>query len=259
MESFLPNLLVFIAGFIDSIAGGGGLITVPVLTFLVGPGAVAIGTNKILGLVSALTALIVYMRKGHLQLRGSMGFLVALGLGTFVGAKITMHLPIEAFKWFLLSVCPLILIIILRRDSFVSRSGSGVKATDPLSTSGETLVAKPLWVLALLGVGCGIYDGAFGPGGGTFMFLSLAGWGGFPLLAAIATSKLANTLSAGVSLASFAYDGAVIWTVGLKLAAFSIAGALIGSHFASARAKTVVRPVLVIVVCMLLAKIASEL
>jgi uncharacterized membrane protein YfcA len=244
---FAAAFFIFLAGFIDSIAGGGGLITIPVLTLIVGPGAIAIGTNKILGLVSAGAALLVYMRKGHLRLKGSAAFLISLAAGTFTGSQVAMILPLAIFKWLLLGVCPVILFITLRRDSFITRDHA----------PGGAEIA-PHWVLGLLGFMCGFYDGSFGPGGGTFMFLSLAGWGGFPILAALATSKLANTLSAGCALISFAHNRSVVWDVGLKLSAFSVAGALLGSSFASARAKQVVRPVLVVVVLLLLAKLTME-
>jgi uncharacterized membrane protein YfcA len=89
------------------------------------------------------------------------------------------------------------------------------------------------------------------------MFLSLTLFGGFSLLGALATSKLANTLSAGVSLASFAVDRVVVWQVGLQLMGLCVAGAFIGSQLASQRAKQVVRPVLVIVVLLLLVRLAS--
>jgi uncharacterized membrane protein YfcA len=236
-------LLVFLAGFIDSIAGGGGLITVPVLTLIVGPGAIAIGTNKIVGLAAALTALLVYARKGHLRVRGSMGFLVGLAIGTWVGAKLAIVMPVEYFKWFLIGIAPVILFITLKRDSFLTREPNGVPAA--------------AGVLAFWGFACGAYDGAFGPGGGTFMFLSLTLFGGFSLLGALATSKLANTLSAGVSLASFAFDGAVVWSVGLQLMGLCVVGAFVGSQLASQRAKQVVRPVLVVVVLLLLARLAT--
>lgn len=244
MQNHIYELLIFVAGFIDSIAGGGGLITIPIMTLIVGPGAEAVGTNKILALASTVTALIVYTRKGHLRLSGSFWFLLFLGIGTFSGAKLALILPKEIFKWFLVGVAPVILFIILKRDSFITRESVSHPAAP--------------WVLALLGLMCGGYDGAFGPGGGTFMFLALAGWGGFSVLAALATSKLANALSAGVSLSSYASDGVVHWDVGLRFAIFIVAGALLGSHFASARAKYVVRPVLVIVVFLLLVKIVFQ-
>jgi len=233
--------LTFLAGFIDSIAGGGGLITVPVLTMMVGPGAVAIGTNKIVGLAAALTALIVYARKGHLQVKGSLWFLIGLAVGTWSGAKLAMVLPVEYFKWFLICIAPVILFITLQRESFLTRE----QVTKP---------AAPLW-LVFWGFMCGGYDGSFGPGGGTFMFLSLVLFGGFSLLSALATSKLANTLSAGVSLLSFSLDGAVRWTEGLSLTLFCVAGAFIGSQVASQKAKQVVRPVLVLVVLLLLIRL----
>lgn len=194
-----------------------------------------------MGLVSALTALVIYVRKGHLQLDGSGWFLAALALGTYWGSKLTLVLPVSWFTWFLVAVCPLILYITLKRDGFITQD----RLTEPSAPQ----------VLFFLGLVCGIYDGAFGPGGGTFMFLSLALWGGFSVLAAIATSKLANTISAGVSLGSFAWDDAVVWSMGLPFAVFSFVGALLGAHFASQKAKLIVRPVLVFVVLLLLARL----
>jgi uncharacterized membrane protein YfcA len=244
---FFAALLIFVSGFIDSIAGGGALINVPILTLMVGQGAIAIGTNKILGFTMALAALIVYMRKGHLQLRGSWPFLAALAAGAVTGSRVSILLSPLIFKWLLLGVCPVILFVTLRRDSFISRD----------HTKSGTEIAS-LWILLALGFICGFYDGTFGPGGGTFMFLALAGWGGFPILAALAISKLANTFSAGAALVSFGIHGSVVWDVGSKLAVFGVIGAVLGSSFASARAKTVVRPVLVIVVLLLLGKLWYE-
>jgi uncharacterized protein len=249
MTEYAYDALVFLAGFIDSIAGGGGLITVPILTLLLGPGAVAIGTNKIVGLAAALIALIVYARKGHLQIKSSAPFLIGIALGTISGSKLAMHLPKEYFQWFLLAACPVILFITLKRESFLTKEHS-----QP-SLRGRRQIA----LVAFLGAACGFYDGVFGPGGGTFMFLSLAGIGGYSVVAALATSKLANTLSAASALGSFALEGVVVWDVGLRLALFAGLGALIGSQIASKNAKVIVRPMLVIVVVILLTKLAFDI
>ena len=81
-----------IAGFIDSIAGGGGLITLPALTLVLGPGAPAVGTNKIVGTVGALAALIVYRRKKAVPVNKAMGFMVGIIVGSFTGSRITPYL-----------------------------------------------------------------------------------------------------------------------------------------------------------------------
>lgn len=247
---YFYSFLVFLAGFIDSIAGGGGLITVPVFTLLLGPGALAIGTNKIVGLAAASTALFIYARKGHLQIKGSVPFIIGLAIGTFCGAKLGTHLPARHFTWFLIAALPLLLYFILKRDSLLSMSAPHHTNRSPQSP------------LLLIGLGflCGGYDGVFGPGGGTFMFLALFVFGGFSLLPALATSKLANTLSAGLSLITYAQSGFVSWSTGLPLTALCIVGAMIGSTIATQNAKRVVRPVLAIVVILLLIRLAvSEL
>src|SRR5947209_5901322 len=94
-----------LAGFIDSIAGGGGLVTLPTLILIVGPGAQAIGTNKIVGSVAALVALGVYARAGHLQWKRSAAFAFWIGVGSFCGSRVSPLIPPEFFKWLLLVTC----------------------------------------------------------------------------------------------------------------------------------------------------------
>jgi uncharacterized membrane protein YfcA len=110
-------------------------------------------------------------------------------------------------------------------------------------------------LLIAIGAGCGIYDGAFGPGGGTLMFLSLATIARMPMLEALASSKMANALSATGSLISYSIADQVQWSKGLPLAGFIIAGALIGSRVASKSLEKVIKPVLVLVVVLLVVKV----
>jgi uncharacterized membrane protein YfcA len=106
-----------IAGFIDSIAGGGGLITLPVLLSILGSGPEAIGTNKIVGASAALVALLVYRRAGHFDLKHSVRFSLAVGLGSVLGSFITPHLPDYLFRWFILILSPFILWLIWQKES----------------------------------------------------------------------------------------------------------------------------------------------
>ena len=225
--------------------GGGGLITVPALTILLGPGAQTIGTNKILAVTSTLSALIVYIQKGHLKVSSGLPFLLAVAIGTVSGAKSAPLLPVQLFNWFLLMVCPIILWFVLKKDTFHTKLGLPAHQRLP-------------WMVAL-GLLCGFYDGVFGPGGGTFMFLSLNLIVGLPLMGAIATAKLANVVSAGGSLLTYSLQDLVLWDVGLKFAAFVLVGSILGSLTAHSKAPQIVRPLLVVVILLLMGRIAQNI
>jgi uncharacterized protein len=235
--SFVYQLVFFIAGFIDSIAGGGGLITVPGFTLLLGPGPLAIGTNKVVAVAGTLSAMFVYMRKGHLDFSLAKTFVVGVLLGTMAGAKAADHLPVEWFRIGLTVVAPVVLSVTFYKDA--------------LSRVGSTTAKHWSWLLGS-GLVVGFYDGVFGPGGGTFMFLFLVWVGGLSLLPALAVAKFANFISASGSLFVFATLDRVSWIEGLTYVPANMIGGLLGATLATKYAARVVRPVLVLVVALLL-------
>jgi uncharacterized membrane protein YfcA len=144
-----------LAGFIDSIAGGGGLITVPVFSIVLEAGATAIGTNKIVGMVSTGVALYVYRRGGHVKLTGNWTFAGFVGAGALVGAWCARYVPADAYKWLIAGVTPIVLFIVFRREMWVKQSIR------------EDHSRPRLFWLYGAGLACGFYDGIAGPGGGT--------------------------------------------------------------------------------------------
>lgn len=240
------RLCMFLAGFIDSIVGGGGLITLPLFTFFVGPGAPAVATNKVVATVSALTALIIYARKGHLRIKIAGAFFISVGIGTILGSRLALYLPVELFKYFIIAVCPVFLFIILNKKYFLAEENK------------SKLSKSSLVKLAVSGIFCGVYDGLLGPGGGTLMLLSLVVIAKLPLMVAIASSKFANVISATTALVSFSISGVVNWRVGLDLAVYIFLGALLGATLANKKAEKVARPLLVLVVIGLILKLSLE-
>lgn len=238
------KLSILLAGFVDSIVGGGGLITLPVFTILVGPGAPAVGTNKIVGVISALTALIIYAKRGHLRLKIASAFFVSVGIGTVAGSRLALILPPEIFKYLMMIACPILLYIILNKKHFIHESKE-------ISSS-----SNHIYKLIFSGILCGIYDGALGPGAGTLMLLSLVLWAKLPLMVAIACSKFANLISATTALTLFSLSGVVNWTMGLHLAGFAFLGALIGANLANKKAEKIARPLLALVVIGLMIRLA---
>ena len=238
MLLFLAGLF---AGVLDAIAGGGGLITLPTLMVHLGPGAHAIGSNKIAGFVAAFVALLVFWRRGHLDWKAGGIFSAAISVGAFAGSLSTPHLPVAAFRYLMLITVPLIL-------SLVFFGGALRKAAT------EEHPKQPFsWRrLVSVGVVVGFYDGAWGPGGGTFMVLGLLFGARLKLLPALATAKLANSCSALFSGIGYWSAGHVVPWAGATVAAGCLLGALVGSRLASQKAEQVARPALVMVALLLL-------
>lgn len=240
IQFFMFIVVGLLAGFIDSIAGGGGLITVPLWSVVLGPGSLAIGTNKIVATIGSLISLLVYMRSGHVAFRRHSIFAAIVGLSSALGATLSPLVPSAAYRWFLIAICPLLLWVVYKKDIWIKH--------DIESTAPHTALESRLWIS---GFTCGLYDGFIGPGGGTLMFLALLLVARTPLLTAIATSKLANLASASLSLATYASSGHVLWKQGFTMAIGVAIGAFTGASMATKRAAPLARAALLVVASLL--------
>lgn len=220
-DVFLLVVGGFIGGLIDSIVGGGGLITVPVFLMILGPQASAIGTNKIAAVAAQLSALAVYFRSGQIDLNRAWKFLIVTSVGAVFGALAAPLLPTAFFKWFLIFVVPAVLILVFTRSFWTKPVGS---AKHPRLALVGTFIA-------------GIYDGIAGPGGGTLMFLSLFLLGGIPATMAMGTAKLANLGSASFSLTTYALQGQVQWALGAVMGIPIALGAWLGARYSANRSE----------------------
>lgn len=250
MTYILLVLAGLIAGFIDSIAGGGGLITLPTLALALAPGAVAVGTNKIVGVVGAATALWVYSRKHQVHLRTGAAYIASITLGSMLGTRVMPLIPIEVFRWLLIGICPVILFLVRKQKTWIHTAEVQNKVPHRWGNITPSLI--------LTGIVTGFYDGGFGPGGGTFMLLGLLFVGKLPLIPALVLSKLANTFSAGTALILYSRGGYVHWVQGSVVAGGMFAGAWCGSHLASRKAEKIVRPMLYVAVGILMVKLLWE-
>jgi hypothetical protein len=241
MNHYLLSFMGFLTGVIDSIVGGGGLVSLPTLSIAIAPGAEAIGTNKIVGSTGALIALIVYARKGHLQWRDGLSFCLVCAAGSFVGSQLAPHVSKDFFRYLLIVMCPILLSIVWNRDRFFKER--------------ENFVKPHYSIFFLSAFGSGLYDGFFGPGGGTFMFLGLFLGTGYPLLPSIAISKMANTFSATTALITYAHNGYVHWKEGFIMSIGMVLGSYIGASYASKNITNIIRPMLTLVVVLLMIKL----
>jgi uncharacterized membrane protein YfcA len=241
MNHFLLSFMGLLTGLVDSIVGGGGLISLPTLSIALTPGPEAIGTNKIVGSIGAFIALIVYARKGHLRWREGLAFCLVCAVGSFFGSSLAPYVSKDFFRYLMLTMCPVILYIVWNRERFFKE---------------REVFIKPHYSLFFLSAfASGFYDGFFGPGGGTFMFIGLFLGTGYPLLPSIALSKMANTFSATTALITFANNGYVHWKEGLIMATGMVAGSYIGASYATKNITKIIRPMLTLIVVLLMLKL----
>ena len=229
----LLALAGFVAGFIDSIAGGGGLITVPAL-LLAGLGPVeALGTNKLQALFGSGTATFEYARKGHVDLRRQIGAAALAFVGSALGAMLASVAPGEILQ----AILPVLLIAIALYFALKPR----------LSDIDRAERISPLVFLATVPPLIGFYDGLFGPGTGSFFMLAFVGLAGFGILKATAHTKLLNFASNVGAFVIFAFVGAIAWKVGLIMGAMQLVGARLGSAVAIRNGARIIKPLLIVV------------
>lgn len=222
----------FIAGFVDSIAGGGGLITVPALMLAGVPPITALATNKVQGLFGAGMAAITYARAGHVDLRKQILPAALSFLGAALGAVLASHLPTDVIRIGL----PILLIAIAVFFAFKP----GLDDVDKVQR------VTPLLFTATLVPFVGFYDGLLGPGTGAFFMLGFVALGGYGILKATAHTKLLNFASNVGGLCGFILVAKPLWLLGLAMGAAQIAGAYLGSTLATKIGAKLIKPVLVL-------------
>lgn len=240
----LLALAGFIAGFIDSIAGGGGLITIPALLLAGLPPVEALGTNKLQSLFGSSSATIAYARRGYVDLRKQLPVAIMAGIGSIFGAILAIQLPVEIMR----GVLPILLLAIaiyfvIKPD--ISDQDKAARITPFLF--GLTIV--PL---------IGFYDGLFGPGTGSFFMLCFVSLAGFGLLKATAHTKLLNFSSNLGSFLTFAVIGVMNWKVGLVMGVAQAVGALCGASVAIRIGAGLIKPLLIIVCLGLTVKLMMD-
>jgi uncharacterized protein len=228
----------FLAGFMDSIAGGGGLVTVPALLIAGFSPVESLGTNKLQGLFGSGSATIAYAAKGHVDLRKQLPSAFLSCLGAVTGALLAAVLPGDWLR----AALPLLLIAIALYF-LLKPNMDDVDRAERMTPFLFGLTVVPL---------IGFYDGLFGPGTGSFFMLAFVTLAGHGLLKATAHTKLLNFASNLGGFAAFAFVGAVSWKIGLMMGAAQFVGARIGAGLAMKKGARLIKPLL-IVVCLALA------
>ncbi|RAX57799.1 hypothetical protein CCZ01_04955 [Helicobacter monodelphidis] len=225
-------MAAFIAGFIDSIAGGGGMITIPALFYAGIPPTQALGTNKLQSSFGSGSAMLYFYRKGHIDFKkASLGIIfvfILSALGSLTVQKIDQQ--------YLAKIIPFLLIIF----AFYFLFSPKVSQENTKAKVGRYTLATLLGLI-------GFYDGFFGPGTGSFFLLILVALGGSMITSALAYSKLFNFTSNIASLLFFAINGQVLWLVGLLMAIGQFTGATLGAKVALRYGGKIIKPLVVVI------------
>ncbi len=238
MELLIVSLASLLAGLVDSIVGGGGLILVPALfaTFPTAPPATLFGTNKSASVWGTAIATAQFSRRVHMRWAAILPAAGAGFAGSFVGAWVVTVID----PAFLRQLLPLILLAVLIYT--LAKKDLGRHHTPHLAGQHEALVASAI------GVVIGFYDGFFGPGTGSFLVFLFVRLLGYDFLNASASAKLVNTATNLAALVLFAAKGQIWWQFALAMALANVAGSLIGRRLALEYGFGFVRGVFVVVV-----------
>ena len=246
--ALLTGCGVFLASFMDAIAGGGGIISVPtyLLAFTGLPTYYALGTNKLSAGIGTVFSTARFIKNKCVNWPLAVPSIALALLGSAGGTWLQHHTPDTVLKYLLLVVLPVVAVFTLRTRSWPDEPGeiSFVKQ------------AAIVWAASLV---IGAYDGYYGPGTGTFLMLIFIRFGKLDTRTAAGNVKIVNLSSNIGSLFTAWTAGYVLWGIGLISAVFSIAGHYIGAGLAIKNGSKIVRPTVVIVLILLAAKILSEL
>ena len=241
-ELFIILLLTgLVAGFIDSIAGGGGLLTLPMLIMIGLPPHIALGTNKFQGSFGTLSASYNYIKKGEVQLKNCFVGIVLTLLGTVIGSWVIHILEPTIVK----HVIPFLLMSVLLYTLFSPKLGFADR--------------KPKMnyniFFSIFGLLLGFYDGFFGPGTGAFWTAALCIVLGFNMAKAAGYTRVMNFTSNITALSIFIMGNNVLYKVGLIMAVGQMVGARVGSGFAIKKGAEFIRPVFLLVILMMVANL----
>lgn len=245
------SLFSFVAGFVDSIVGGGGLIQLPALFIFLpaAPVPLIFGTNKLASIAGTSVAMVRYSSSVGIQWRRVLPGAVCAALFSSLGAY-TLKLVSQATRAYFRPVV-LFLLIGVALYTFTTKS-FGARAGEKLFGDRER------WISLAIGAGIGFYDGFFGPGTGSFLIFLFVGFFGLTFLEASAEAKVVNFATNLAAVTYFAATRNILYELALPMAACNILGALAGTRLAVARGNRLVRTLFLLVIAAVIARFGYD-
>lgn len=240
-------LTSFLAGIIDSIAGGGGLITLPALLFFGISPSFALGTSKFIGTCGGVIATINFSRSKLIVWRLFLISIPFTLFGGFLGSKAILFFNPEIIQSLIFVFLPLVFIAYFKKTKVIIFESCSAKTR------------KTNIELILLAFCIGFYDGFFGPGAGTFLTLGFHHLLCLDFVSATALAKPFNVVSSIVSLVVFAFYDKILWKLAVVMALASMSGSYIGSYLAITRGKVFVKKILLFACIFLFLSLAGRI
>lgn len=241
--------LIFLATFVDAVAGGGGLISIPAYLLAGLPTHTALGTNKVVNGIGTGFAAWKYFKGGKVKLLVASVAAVSALAGSALGTDLALHIEASLLQKLLLAILPAVAIFLAIKKDFGQENGEEKQLSR----------TRTIFLSVLVGVVIGGYDGLFGPGTGTFMIMAFTMLMGMDLLTASGCAKVGNLASNVASALVYIMSGNVWWELCIPAVCCSVLGANLGARFAMKGGAKRVRWMIFVVLGILFIKIAWEL
>lgn len=238
--------MVFLAGFIDSVAGGGGLISMPAYLMVGLPMHNVLATNKVMTCVGTGMAAGKFAKSGKVQWKTAVISSLFSFVGSFTGSQIALLINQDTLKKAFTMVLPFIALFVL----FNKNSNEGV----------QKLFGAPLYITAaLIGFVIGMYDGLIGPGTGTFLIFAYTIFIGFDYTTASGNAKIINLASNVAAAVNYIFAGKVLWALAIPAAVANLLGNYIGSSMAIKNGSKIIKKMLILVLIGIFIKLAVDI
>ena len=238
--------LLFLAGFVDAIGGGGGLISLPAYLLAGLPMHQAIATNKLSSACGTTLATIRFIKNGLVNLKFAIPSVISAILGSSIGARLSLLTEESLMENLLFVVLPIAAFIVLNKNLFKD------KENRTLALNKRTYLVA---IIAALFIG--MYDGFYGPGTGTFLIITFTVWGKMNVSTANAQAKVINLTTNLTSLTIFLLNGQVLFSLGIAGAICNMIGSYLGSGLVMQKGSKIVKPVILFVLFLLFLKISG--
>jgi uncharacterized membrane protein YfcA len=239
--------LVFLGGLVDSIAGGGGLISLPAYLLAGLPPHFAIGTNKLSSAFGTTVSAVRFCRNKFVDWGTAIPSVFLALIGSALGANLALLLEEKVMKYVLIVILPIVAFYVLRSRRIKTKTSED-----------EVPRRKAYLIVCLASFLVGAYDGFYGPGTGTFLILIYTGLAGMDIKIASGNTKLVNLASNIAALVTFLMNGKIIFLLGITAAVFGIAGNYIGSGLVMKNGQKIIRPIIMIVLTLLFVKVIID-
>lgn len=239
--------LVFLSGFVDAVAGGGGMISLPAYLIAGVPVHTSIGTNKLSSALGTGVSSIRYCKNGYVDWMFAIPSVICALIGSTIGARLALLTDDKMLKIILLVILPIVALYILKNKNFES--------SDRFALSKKQAYALGSVFAFVIGG----YDGFYGPGTGTFLLILFTTVLGMDVKAASGNVKLVNLASNVAAFITFLINGKILLLLGGIAAVFSVLGHYIGSGMVMKNGSKIVRPIILIVIVLLYIKILTDM